>query len=70
MKYGVKINGRNYFVNSEICEIKEIGSGRFTVTYDRAEFQVTGGRKSGGYSHEWFVRNELFLATNGCLAIQ
>lgn len=61
MRFGVKINGRIYSVDSDRCEITKTGSGRFSIEYDRTSFEVIGGRKSGGAAHEWFVRNELFF---------
>lgn len=61
MSYGCKINGREYFVNSEKLDIVEVGPGKFSVEYDRTSFEVIGGRKSGGAANEWFVRNELFF---------
>ena len=61
MAYGVKINGRHYFVGSEVCAVRKVSAGRFEVTYDRTTFLVIGGRASGGGSREWFVQNKLFF---------
>jgi hypothetical protein len=61
VSYSAKINGRTYFVNSEVCEIEEVSPGRFSVKYDRTTFEIVGGRKSGGARHEWYVVNELFF---------
>jgi len=57
----VKINGRKTFLNADKLDIVETGSGRFTADYGRSTFDVIGGKKSGGASNEWFVRNVEFF---------
>lgn len=55
-----KINGRMQFFDTDRLEIKEEAAGRFTISYDKGDFQVSGGRAAGGSARDWFVRNELF----------
>ena len=54
------INSREYHFNCTDLDIVKTGNGRFDVTYDGRTFEVIGGTESGGSSHEWFVRHELF----------
>ena len=61
MSYGIKLNGRHYFVDSEVCEVSKISSGRYEVSYDKTVFLVIGGRAAGGRSREWYVQNKLFF---------
>lgn len=57
----LKLNGRSHFINVDSIEINEVSAGRYTVTYDGdRSFTVIGGRKAGGYSHEWFCHHPLF----------
>ena len=56
-----KLNGKQHFINVRSIEIAEVGAGRFEVTYDPDRtFLVSGGRKAGGTSRDWFVQHELF----------
>lgn len=55
----IKINGRTQFFQTDKLEIKEEAAGRFTVSYDKGKFQVSGGRAAGGSARDWFVRNEI-----------
>ncbi len=52
-----RINGTVRFFETTKLEIKPVSNGRWHVTYDRGEFIVIGGRKSGGAKNEWFCHN-------------
>ena len=57
----LKLNGKQHFINVRSIDITEVGTGRFEVTYDDDRtFLVSGGRKAGGTSRDWFVQHELF----------
>jgi hypothetical protein len=56
----LKINGRPKFFNCDEIKVEQAGPGKFTVTYDRSEFTVVGGRAAGGRSTEWFCHHPLF----------
>ncbi len=56
----LNLNGRKHFIDVQSIEVKEVSSGRYSVTYDGDRtFEVIGGIKSGGAKNEWFVRNEV-----------
>ena len=55
------INGRKHFFNTDKLILTKTGAGRWSVEYDRATFDIIGGRASGGGEREWFVRNEEFF---------
>lgn len=58
----ITINSRQYFLDADSVEIKEVSAGRFEVTYNEDRtFTVIGGRKSGGAAHEWFVHHPEFF---------
>lgn len=52
-----RINGIVRHFNTTELEIKPVSNGRWHVRYDRGEFIVVGGRKSGGGRNEWFCHN-------------
>ena len=50
-----RINGRLKFFDCTELAITPVSNGRWSVKADCREFNVVGGRKSGGASHEWFM---------------
>ena len=49
-----RINGALKFFDCDELEIKPVSAGRWAIKADGREFNVIGGRKSGGGSREWF----------------
>lgn len=57
----LKLNGKTHFINVASIEVKEVGKGRFEVTYDGDRtFEVSGGCAAGGGPREWFCKHPLF----------